>query len=165
MKTRKYIALSSSVVLATLIMTTLATPAARAADSDLRLIWSDTSEALNLSTEALKAGRTDEAARLAEAAMTEALSYGDRLIASHNLCVALAERDTAAAEPHCRAALDAPARMVVKPVGETLRIRAGRTTFVPSIGAQTLSSVMRGNIRQAFEHQIPQIADSKPNRN
>ena len=147
-----------------LIMTTLAMPAARAEDAGLNLIWSDASETLNRSTEALKAGRTDEAARLAEAAMSEALSYGDRLIASHNLCVALADRDTTAAEPHCRAALDAPARMVVKPVGETLKIRAGRATFVPSIGAQTLSSVMRENIRHALAHTTSQLAESRTPR-
>ncbi len=164
MKTNKYIALTSSLVINTLIMTTLAMPAAEAADTGLNLIWSDTSQTLNHSTEALQAGRTDEAARLAEAAMTETLSYGERLIADHNLCVALADRDTAAAEPHCRAALNAPARMIVKPVGETLKIRAGRATFVPSIRAQTLSSVMRGNIRHAFEHTAPQLAESETPR-
>lgn len=164
MKLNKYIALGVSVAMSTLILTTLATPAAQAEDTGFNLIWSDTSEALNRSTAALKAGRSDEAARLVEAAMTETLSYGDRLIADHNLCVALADRDTAAAEPHCRKALNAPARMIVKPVGETLKIRAGRATFVPSIGAQTLSSVMRGNIRHAFEHTAPQLAESETPR-
>ena len=159
MKVNKYITLGVSVVLNAMIMTILATPAVHAETTGLNLIWSDTSKTVNRSTEALAAGRTDIAARMAEAAMAETLNYGDRLIAAHNLCVALAGRDARSVESHCRTALAAPLRVVAKPVGDMLKIRGGRVMFVSSIGAQTLSSVMRANIRKAYRRMAPQTAE------
>lgn len=161
MKRNKFIALGTSVVLNTVIIATLAMPAAHAETQGFTPIWSDTSEMLNRSTQALAAGQTDQALRLAEETINSTLSYGDRLIAAHNLCVALVGQNAALAEPHCRAAMSAPSRMVVKPVGGKLKIRGGRTTFVPSIGAQPLTSVMGQNIHQAHDRTAPQIAEFK----
>lgn len=102
--------------MSTAILATLATPAAHAESPRFSPIWSDTSALLNQSTKALDAGQRDQAARLAEAAMNNKLSFQDGFIADHNLCVALVGQDTERAEPHCRNAMNAPARMVVKPV-------------------------------------------------
>ena len=62
MKSNKFIALTASVVLTALIMTTLATPAARAETDDLDLTWSDSSATLSSSTEALAANQPDNIA-------------------------------------------------------------------------------------------------------
>jgi len=45
-----------------------------------------------------------------------------------------------------------------------LKIRSGRATFVPSLGAQTLSSVMGENIRRAYTHSAPQTAEAMSTR-
>ncbi len=123
-----------------------------------KAIWSDTSEVLNQSTEALNNGEPSRARRLAETAISDDLAYGDKLIAAHNLCIAHLELNTSAADTHCRAAMNAPSRMVVKPVNGELRIRSGRTNFVPSMGARTLSSVVGWNIQRIYNRPAPQAA-------
>ncbi|MEQ9447717.1 MAG: hypothetical protein RLN70_02295, partial [Rhodospirillaceae bacterium] len=123
MKLRKFIALASSVAATSVMMMTLAAPAARADNQTLSLIWSDSSGALNQSTRALAAGHSADAVRHAKTALGGPLSYGDRIIAAHNLCIALVQDQPEAALPRCRTALEAPSRMVVKQVGTELKIR------------------------------------------
>jgi hypothetical protein len=161
MKRNKFIALGTSVVLSTVILATLAMPAAHAETQGFTPIWSDTSETLNRSTQALAEGQAVLAVRLAKETKADALSYGDRLIAAHNLCIAHVGQNVKLAEPYCREAMSAPSRMVVKPVGGMLKIRSGRATFVPSMGAQLLTSIVGRNIQHAYDRTAPQIAEFK----
>ncbi len=120
---------------AALLATLVASPAK--AESDFKQwLWSQTSPAVNRSTEALANHHPKRAARAA-----------DRLIARHNLCLALImTRDSAAAEPHCRAALRTPASFPV------LRIRGALIVVqdAPHDEAPTLATVVKANIARAY---------------
>ena len=163
MKKQKQKTLGLSVALSVM---TLAAPTASAdpQPNTFKAIWSDTSEILNQSTKALNEGEISRALRIAKDALDGDLTYGDKVIAAHNLCIGYLELSSTAAEEYCRTAITVPSRMVVKPVNGELKIRSGRTNFVPSMGAQTLSSVVGWNIHQVYTRATSQTAHALPTR-
>jgi len=144
-----------AVVVTLLAWTVLTVPPAHAEaiqsrQTSIVWLWSATSPAVNRSTEALATGHAVRAVRLAKTAALTARQDADRLIAVHNLCLALlAGRAATDAGPHCHTALRTPESFkVIRERGALLVM----SDSAPARGGETLSlvAVMRANITRAY---------------
>jgi hypothetical protein len=116
-------------------------------------LWSAKAPLVNRSTEALASGHPERALRFARQARAKAGRAADRLIAAHNLCLALITRTNAdAGDEHCRTAVH-EARAL--PAGQDAlpRIRGALVTGAPfetGDAILSLSRVVRDNIARAY---------------
>jgi hypothetical protein len=121
-------------------------------------LWSRTSVVVNRSTEALASGHAARAQRFSTVA-AQTTSATDRMIALHNLCIALLNQNkTEGAQTACRDALSAPSGFAVTHVRGAL-IVAHQGTDTP-LHARDLASVIRLNIARAYgTHVVTQLVD------
>lgn len=110
-------------------------------------VWSSTSVEVNNATSALASGHPARAVRFASAVTTE--NQADRLLASHNLCLAhLAQRDVTTAEAHCRAALLMPSTaLVIYRRGALVTTQDHATSQERALD---LAQIVRANISAAY---------------
>jgi len=120
------------------------------AQAETEWLWSERVSLVNRSTEALAAGHTQRAERFARAARATALPAPERLVAIHNLCLALVMRSKAGADVECRAAL----RMTVSRNDDRLVRKRGALLVGVADNAQyetlRLSEIVRANIARAY---------------
>jgi len=132
---------------------TLLAPPAAAQAPQTEWLWSARAPVVNRSTEALAAGHTARAVRFALLARNSAPAAADRLIAVHNLCLALiGNADAAASEDHCRSAVHEAQHL---PAAEDRLLRArGALVAGAHIDANgqalSLARVVRNNIARAY---------------
>jgi len=139
----------------TATLLTIATALPVQASESVQWLWSATAPHVNRSTEALANHHPQRAARLATSAINATLP-SDRLIARHNLCIALLmQRDVAAAEPHCRTALQTPAPLPVARIRGALMLASHG-----SPGAPTLDAVIKANIARVYGDGMVNIVAS-----
>ena len=119
-----------------------ASPAFAGCEGSAQWLWSTSSDVVNRSTQALAAGRSDQARGLAETAVAHRLSPTDLRIASHNLCLLdIAGGASAAAYANCQTA-QAGADRTALLCGETL-------SKARKVSGPDLSSAIAANIAAA----------------
>ncbi len=138
-----------------LLLTMLgATFDARAGDGP-DYVWSARAPLVNRATEALDTGHMARAVRLAAAAQTSAIHAADKLIAAHDLCLALmSQGKTATAAAPCRTAIHAAATL--SPADDGLAHDRGALVSGTAGGGESLSlSVIVGdNIARAYGARV-----------
>ncbi len=134
--------MARKLVLGAVLAILTAGPAFAACEGSAQWLWSDTSDVINRSTQALAAGRAEQAKGLAESALAHRLPPADTRIASHNLClVSVAGGGAANADANCQTARAGADRAALL-CGATLS-KARKVT-----GAD-VSAVIAGNIAAA----------------
>jgi hypothetical protein len=116
-------------------------------------LWSARAPLLNRSTEALATGHPARAARLARAAHEAASQAPERVIALHNLCLALIAQGTPA-DIYCRTAIQGA--LVLAPVDDRVtRQRGSLVIGIPAEGESfSLARLVRNNIARAYGLQV-----------
>lgn len=136
--------------------------AARAEGQGATWLWSARVPLVNRSTEAMASGHYVRAAHFASAARAAAAHDADRLIASHNLCLALmAQGKDADARAHCRAAV-ASAAALTPDHDKVVFVRGALTTGAADGDRQpfSLAAVVRENIARAYgAHVVDHMAE------
>lgn len=133
---------------------TLTAFGAQAGDTPVT-IWSARAPLVNSATSALAAGHMTRAARLAQAAQTSSPHAADKLIAVHDLCLALIRQGkTAAAADPCRAAIQGAAAL--SSADDALAQRRGALVSGADDGGKTFSlgMIVSDNIARAYGARV-----------